>query len=79
MPSIITVMGANGKIPAITIVLRDEISLTVPGLVNWRASASLADRWGVVVVGCYRKVSSAMLCDEIALGVPVRRVAGVGA
>lgn len=55
-------MGANGKTITITIVLLDMISFTVPGCVNWRAIASLARGWGVVVaVGRYGKVTPTML------------------
>jgi len=73
-------MGTNGKIFTITIVLLDAISFTVTGFVNRWASASLASGWGVVVaVGRYGEVAPTMLCDVIAFGIPVCRVASVGA
>jgi len=55
-------MGANGKIFTITIVLLDAISFTVPSFENWWASASLARGWGVMVaVGRYGEVTPTML------------------
>lgn len=55
-------MGANGKIFTIAIILLDAISFTVPGFVNRWASASLARGWGVmVVVGSYGEVTPTML------------------
>jgi len=77
---VVIVMGANGKISTITIILLDEISLMVPGLVNWWASAPLASGWGELGVGPKTKwLRPGMLLYVIAIGIPVHGEAGVGA